>query len=267
MNHNRLAYARQSFHELYGFNQERFARVAASAIAPGSPHRLWAPFDSSSFGPLNGTLDTRTDVTYGYNPLALRRYSRYLQAAGNNPKLLDSLAVTAKLNTTNGLFTPNPTALARISVPPSVSAIAGSEEAERRVASLDPAKEALIEGGSAIPQNGPADLQLMHDEGGLYRVRSLAARPVLLRLAVPYFPGWRAEIDGRVEKVVPVDLALMGVVAPEGTHEIVFRFHSNWFVTGAVVSTLAWLAAAVWLVWSFRLHREPRESTVARSSA
>jgi len=32
--------------------------------------------------------------------------------------------------------------------------------------------------------------------------------------AAPYFPGWRAEIDGRSEPVVAVDLALMGVMAP-----------------------------------------------------
>jgi hypothetical protein len=252
MHHNRLAYADQSFTDLYGAPEARFARAASHAIAPGSLSRLWAPFDSPGFGPLNGALDTRTEVTYGYNPLPLARYSHYLQASAGNPKLIDSLAVTAKLDTSNGLFLPNSTALPRIFAPPSVSPVASQQEAGRRLATLDPAEEALVEGGGAIPQNGPADLRITRYEGDFYQVHCHAAQATLVRLAVPYFPGWRAEIDGRDQKVFAVDQALMGVVIPQGDHELVFHYHSNWFLTGAMVSAISGLALALWLALCFR---------------
>jgi hypothetical protein len=252
MQNNRLAYATQSFEELYGLPELRFARTAAAGITPGALNRLWSPFDSPGFGPLNGALDTRTEVTYGYNPLALSRYSRYMDASAGNSKLLDSLAVTARLDTSRGVFLPNPTVLPRVFAPPTVSAASSPEEAARRLESLDPAQEAIVEGGSANPQNGPADLQVAHYDTGSYTVRCRAARPVLIRLAVPYFPGWHAEIDGRAAKVVPVDLALMGVFVSEGSHEVVFRYRSNWFVTGALISALSCLALALWLALCFR---------------
>jgi hypothetical protein len=252
MQHNRLAYSDQSFDELYGLPEQRFARAAAAATVPHSLNRLWSPFDSPGFGPLNGALDTRTEVTYGYNPLTLTRYARYLDASAGNAKLLDSLAVTAKLETSRGVFLPNPTAMPRVFAPPTVSAAGGQEEAARRLASLDPAREAVVEESGAIPQNGPADLAITRYDGDSYTVRCRVARSTLIRLAVPYFPGWRAEIDGRSEKVVPVDLALMGVVVPEGSHEVVFRYYSNWFATGAGVSLLSGLVLAWWLYRCFR---------------
>ena len=46
---------------------------------------------------------------------------------------------------------------------------------------------------------------------------------------------------------MPVDLALMGVVAPAGSHELVLRYHSTWFRTGALISLLSWLGVLVWL--------------------
>ena len=251
MDHNGLAYARASFDQLYGNAEERFRAVAAPFTA-NPLHRLWSPFDSPVFGPLNGSLDNRIEVTYGYNPLQLTRYARYLEAAASNAKLLDGLAVTAKLNTTNGTFEPNPAALPRVSVPGSATAVRTKEEAAARLASLDPAREALAEGiGASNPQNAGAQVRILNYEGGLYRVRCDAAHPTLLRLAVPYFPGWRAEIDGREQSAIPVDLALTGVLVPAGSHEVVLRYRSTWFLAGALISAVSWLIVLAWLYWSF----------------
>lgn len=251
MDHNQLAYARQSYSDLYGYPEERFARVAASVTSPTAPYRLWAPFDSPGFGPLNGALDTRTEVTYGYNPLELKRYAKYMDASSANPRLLDALAVTAKLDASTGFFVPNPTALPRVFAPPIVSAAAGADDAARRLAALDPAREAVVEGAAPNPQNGPAQLQIAEYRTDFYRVRCQATQAALVTLAVPYFPGWRAEVDGHPAKVVPVDLALMGVSVPEGAHEIVFAYHPDGFAAGAAISALAALAAGVWLYLSF----------------
>jgi hypothetical protein len=256
MDHNRLAYARTSFEDQYGAAEERFQSVAGQVTGPatgGPVPRLYASFDSPGFGPLNGALDTRIEVTFGYNPLALVRYAKYLEAARNNPRLLDSLAATALLNETNGLFAPNPGALPRVYAPESASPARSREEVAARLASLDPARETVVEGlPGAMPANGGARVRIAGYEGDAYRVRYQAERPTLLRVAVPYFPGWRAEVDGRAATVLPADLALMGVTVPAGDHELVLRYHSTWFFAGAAVSLLSWMAVLGWLGWLWR---------------
>ena len=94
-------------------------------------------------------------------------------------------------------------------------------------------------------------------QGDLYRARYQADHANLLRIAVPYFPGWRAEGDGRAVNVMPVDVALMGAVVPAGDHELVVRYRSTRFAAGAAISAVAWLAAIFWLWWGFRRRARP----------
>jgi len=144
-------------------------------------------------------------------------------------------------------------------VPESVAAVKTKEEAAARLGALNPAQEAVAEGiPAAIPGNGGSQVRILNYEGDFYRLHTEAAHDTLLRVAVPYFPGWRAAVDGRDQPVVPVDLALLGVVVPAGKHEVVVRFRSNWFLTGALVSALSWVLALGWLSWSFRGPSEPR---------
>lgn len=252
MDHNALSYARMSFQDAYGAAQERFKTVA-QPVTRDPLHRLYASFDSPGFGPLNGALENRIEVTYGYNPLGLVRYSKYLEAAKGNPRLLDSLAVTAQLNEANGFFAPRPTALPRVYAPEIASPVRSAEEAAARLASLDPARESVVEGlPAAMPSNGGAKVRITGYEGDLYRVRYQAERPTLLRVAVPYFPGWRAEVDGHAETVLPADEAMMGVVVPAGSHELVLRYRLTWLFTGAMVSLLSWIAVLGWMGWTLK---------------
>ena len=65
-------------------------------------YRIWSPYATNFFGPLNSALESRTEVTYGYNPLELGRYAHYMEAVEQNPRLLNGLAVTHKIDTANG---------------------------------------------------------------------------------------------------------------------------------------------------------------------
>ena len=251
MERNGLTYARESFQDRYGSAEERFRTVAAPLMA--SPmHRIWAANASPSFGPFNGSLDNRMEVTFGYNPLELSRYHQYMEAAAGNPKLLNGLAVTATLSSADGMFRTNPDGLPRIYAPQTVSAAGTREEAAARLGTLDPAREGVAEGIAPIPANGGAKVQITGYQGDAYRARYQADHATLLRIAAPYFPGWRAEVDGRAVNVVPVDVALMGVVVPPGDHELVVRFRSSRYAAGAAISGLAWLGMCVWLWWGFR---------------
>ncbi|MCU1238451.1 MAG: hypothetical protein JWP63_6418 [Candidatus Solibacter sp.] len=259
MSDNPLAFARASFQDLYGANQDRFVSVVAP-LTRYPMHRIYMPFASAALGPLNGTLDSRIEATYGYNPLELARYHKYMEAAASNAKLLNGLSVTAIIDPTKGSLQANGDRLPRIFAPERVTAVRTKEEAAARLAALDPAKEAVVEGGSEIAQNGGATVQITAYEGDLYRAKYQATHPTLLRIATPYFPGWLAEVDGRALPVVPVDLALMGVVVPEGSHELVVRYRPTNFMAGAAISAVAWVAVMVWLWWGFRRrHAAPVE--------
>jgi hypothetical protein len=251
MERNGLAYARESFQNVYGSLEDRFRSVAAPLMA-NPMHRIWAANDSPSFGPFNGSLDNRVEVTFGYNPLELARYHQYIEAAAGNPKLLNGLGVTATLSSADGMFRSNPAVLPRIYAPDTVSVARTEKEAAARLGTLDPAREAVAEDVGAIPANAGAKVQITGYEGDVYRARYQADHSTLLRIAAPYFPGWQAEVDGRRANVVPVDLALMGVVVPAGDHELVVRFRSSRFAAGAAISAVGWLGMCVWLWWGFR---------------
>ena len=248
MAHCPLAYARQSFAELYGDAEDRF-RTAAAPLTANPVHRIWAETASPSFGPFNGALDHRMEVTFGYNPLELARYAKYLEAATGNAKLLNGLGVTATLSSADGMFRTNPAVLPRVYAPETVLAAGTRAEAEARLGGLDPARETVVEGLPAIAHNGGAKVELTGYEGDVYRARYTAEHATLLRVATPYFPGWEAEVDGQRVAVVPADVALLGVMAPAGTHQLVVRYRSNRFGTGAAISGLGWLAVLLAGLW------------------
>jgi len=185
---------------------------------------------------LNSALESRTEVTYGYNPLELARYGQYMQISEQNPKLLNGLAVTHQIDVAHGTLVENPDALARVSVPPAVTFVANRELAKNILQSLDPARSAIVEGPTRALSPAGARVQIVNYEDDFYRIRYSAAAECLLRIAVPYFPGWTAAVDGRAAEVLPVDYALSGVIVPAGEHEVTFRYRSGWLTIGGVIS-------------------------------
>ena len=127
---NQLAYASTSFAEKYG---DLFNNFQASLVqAKKKPFtRIWSPFDTNAFGPLNSSLEGRTEVTYGYNPLEFSRYGEYLSAAERNASLLNGLAVTHGIDTQRGAMFENPNVMPRIAAPPQVKFVANHAAALR----------------------------------------------------------------------------------------------------------------------------------------
>jgi hypothetical protein len=251
---NHLSYARVGFNERYDANRSHFRTIAARTVT-GPLYRLWAPFDSPGFGHLNSMLDSHIEVTYGYNPLELSRYDAYLTASKENPRLLDSLGVTSKFNAASGLFETNPNAFPRLTAPRAVRKVASRAEAAALLPFLDPAQESIVEEPAAA-EAGTMIARLRSYAGDQYRIVYRADRPTLARVAVPFFPGWRAEVGGRRLPVFPVDLALCGVMLPAGEHELLFEYQSTWFKTGAAISLPAWILMAGSLVWGFAKRRK-----------
>ncbi len=245
---NPLAYERASFEEMYGQKLDLFRSQIAPRIPPLM--RLHLTASTTSFGPLNHPLDARVETTYGYNPLELSAYADYIGMSAANPRLLDTLSVRYS-GQAGQQFRENPNPLPRAMFPAHVIAVADLAAAKQQTAQLDPAQNAVMAG--AAPAQDPAATARITKYGETsFRVHYRAATASLLRIGMPYFPGWRVTVDGRSQDMIPVDYALSGAVVPAGEHDAVFEFHTPGLMAGALVSLLTAFACVGVAVWDVR---------------
>ena len=260
---NHLAFARASFQERYGDVQDRFASVLHRALYPGT--RFHAPFDSPSFGPLNHAYDVRIPVTYGPNPLPLKRYQTYMEAAKTNPALLNALHVGAILVPETGAITANPAVLPKFFFPKSLRSVDPAQSASL-LATANPLERAGVEGNiDGFRQDPSATVNIQSEEAGRYTLGSNAATPSLLRAAIPWYPGWTAMVDGKPVGILIVDYAMLGIPIPAGTHTVSLGYSPDRFRAGAAISLMTALALAALL---YRLSNpSPSVASLSQRSA
>jgi hypothetical protein len=123
---------------------------------------------------------------------------------------------------------------------------------------LDPSQAAVVLGPHPPVQQDPlASPFVVSADERSYRIHYQSATPGLMKLAVAWFPGWRASVGGRELPVLRVDHALMGVVAPEGEHDVEFEFHSTYFSAGMVITLIA-VFILVALAWTDKAPRHDK---------
>ena len=109
----------------------------------------------------------------------------------------------------------------------------------------------VIEGAGAPPRGrvpGPAPAKFLTDgERGL-RLAVSAARPGWLMLHDTWYPGWKADVDGREVPIEHGNLAFRAVRVPAGDHEVTFSYSPVSARAGALVSIGAGLTIAVLLL-------------------
>ncbi len=240
---NPLVFAHTPFQELYGKPQPAGVRLPPVKTLA----RTWAPYPPLGVAPADGSLITHTEVTYGVGLAELDRYSAYMSAVDKNPKLLNGLAVTG-LVFGRGREIDNPNSLGRVSVPPAVVFVADATASRAALATLDPTKSAVVEGPERRVKQGVDSLEIIAYTGDAYRIKYSASSDSLLRIAVPYYPGWTAAIDRAEVSIVPVDEALMGVFVPPGEHELTLYFQPRRFPLGLSLTIAAAIALAIGLI-------------------
>jgi hypothetical protein len=236
---NQLAYARSSFENLYGGQRAQAAAAVRQALPEGT--RFHGPNSSAVFGPMNGSFDQRIEVTYGYNPLQLKRYSEYFSAIAANPRLLPALNASSQLR--QGRLAAVEGTLPRFFFARGTATVSGPAESLSRLATTDPAAVTLVEGATTVPVSPSGVVTIARAEPGLYVLKFQTPQPGLVRTALPWFPGWQARADNKPLALRFVDHAFLGVVVPAGSGEVVLKYHSTWFPLGASISLLALLAA------------------------
>lgn len=76
----------------------------------------------------------------------------------------------------------------------------------------------------------------------------------MLVLTDTYYPGWKAEIDGKETHIYKADYVFRGVIVPAGKHTITFTFSPMSFKIGILLSTLSLSGICFWFVfWKKRI--------------
>jgi hypothetical protein len=99
---------------------------------------------------------------------------------------------------------------------------------------------------ASTPSPGTATIDRFEPERIVVTVQS--STPALLILAEPWYPGWKATVDGVSSDCVPVNAWMRGVMVPAGARQVVFHFHSTYLKIGAALSIAALLLVAGLLI-------------------
>jgi hypothetical protein len=116
---------------------------------------------------------------------------------------------------------------------------------------FDPRAAAVVESPPGCPlAGGPgADtVTLVRDDLDQVIFQAHAASDGLLIMSDTFYPGWRAQVDGKTVPIVRANYALRGICLPAGDHQVVFRFEPTTLRVGALLAGIGLLSVAITLV-------------------
>jgi hypothetical protein len=133
----------------------------------------------------------------------------------------------------------NTRALPRVFAPAKVEVVANVGEAMAAMMSAtDFADTAWLytrDVSAHVQPNGAATLQVQRS-GSRYEVDATMRSGGWVVVAESAWPGWRAYVDGRRVKTIPVNVAFFGVYVPAGRHHVRIAYLPDAFVRGRVIS-------------------------------
>lgn len=130
---------------------------------------------------------------------------------------------------------------------------------------VDPRRTALLE--KAPPAlSAPGDLSasraaVTEYEPERIRVETAAGARGLLVLSEPYYPAWKAYVDGEPAPLYVADHALRAVPVPAGEHTVELRYESRSLQVGLAVSLATALALLALVIVAIRHRRRDPDGT------
>jgi hypothetical protein len=241
----------------------------------GEPFRI----DSSpapAWQPDGGAMHAVADIGGIYNPLGLAAYNTLMGGMGprGSPlyNFLNVKYVLAEKGKPPGdaRFVPvfnedpqidvylNTAALPRAMLIYKSIPVGSGEEAWAAIhrPAFDPSCEAVIEGGPVLdgtPSKGSLAIRL--PDANTIELDVTTSAPAYLVLSEVYYPGWRAEVDGRSAGILPANFAFRAVYLEPGSHHVrMFFLPTTWFV-GLAASILTWCALLIAAILRMRASR------------
>jgi len=130
----------------------------------------------------------------------------------------------------------------------------------------DFSRSAVVETTDSLPladsgdEQQPAPCDVVHESPQRFTVTAELAQPGLLVINQSYTRGWAArmqtqEAEGKELPILRTNRILQGVVLPAGKHTVEFSYEPTSIYVGAVISSLAWLAALSAIAIKYARHR------------
>jgi hypothetical protein len=117
---------------------------------------------------------------------------------------------------------------------------------------FDPLRQVVVESSGAPTGTGSVSVagqaEVVHDGSQLVTVRATAPAGGYLVLSDPYYPGWRAFVDGEEVELFRANYLFRAVALPSGEHDVTFVFDPSSFRLGATISAAGLGAAALLVV-------------------
>lgn len=233
----------------------------------GTPE-LWQPSTAALIGV--------QDIAGAFNPLGLADYAAYYDLARRDRTgpLYNFLGVTHLVARPDklpraGALTPLVSAPSRLVLyqraggRPRASIIYRSRAVESSPAALaalrqpgfDPAVEVLVTGAEArslTSATEPTAATIVESTSDSIEIEANAVSEAYLVLADPYYPGWRAEIDGQPATVVRANYAFRAVLVPAGRHQVRLIFDPPLWRLGWLLAWPALILVGLLLLWPAR---------------
>ena len=116
---------------------------------------------------------------------------------------------------------------------------------------FDPSATVVLEGGAPLDldQETPAGVEILRYEANALRVRVDSQADGYLFLSDPFYPGWRAEVDGEPATILRADYAFRAVAVPAGSHTVTMVFRPNSWYAGLGITAftaVVLLSLGVW---------------------
>lgn len=127
-----------------------------------------------------------------------------------------------------------------------------------------PGRVAIVEdaidlpGDDADTPQATTPVQLVREGPSTLMLEVPLARPGLLIVTEPWYPGWHVIVDGKPAPLYRVDYALRGVLLPAGNHLVDFELTSTPLQYGGAITVLALLSVGVVTSWDLRRRRRTR---------
>ncbi len=211
-------------------------------------------FEVQTTGGAGATLMTGfTRVMGSSNLLNVRYFVRPASAGEPNPVYADAYWKVYE----------NPQAYPRAWIVHRAVVEPDAEKLQRQLAdsSFDSRHTALIGAPLAAaldpaPDGAAEDTRVTAYEPNRMELQARAAGRGLVVLSEMFYPGWRAEVDGRAAPIHKVDGALRGIEVPAGTHRITLRYAPVSVYAGAAMTLLAFLGVSLSAVFVRRTASE-----------
>ncbi len=120
---------------------------------------------------------------------------------------------------------------------------------------FDPKKEVILEHKPAVTPTENLEWHILSktEETDRSTFKIVTNQPAIFVVTNSYYPGWQAEIDGKITEVFPANFVNLGIVIPKGSHELAFFFRSKSLTLGLIISLTTYAGVFIYVLrWLFK---------------